>query len=304
MAWIESHQSLLDHPKTRRCAAMLGIPRVYVIGHLHALWYWALDNAEDGDVTRAGADLAFIAEYDGDPERFVAALTDCGIGADGVGFLERDGDRLLIHDWHGYAGKLIERRSADRERKAAGRRKDSAGRPADILRTSSGHPADGAESPADGARTPAESIRNRNPNRNHNDIETAVSMSDAREKPPAPENTPHGFCEAFLTMVGTDPSTVAPAWFAENRAHAKHLIEQGITTDRLRAYLEYERSRGRTDLRLRFIRKDILDWEAAGAPAEPIPVESARDRASARRRSTSLDNILAASQRLPKASNA
>lgn len=140
MAWIESHQSLLDHPKTRKASRLLGIPRVHLVGHLHALWWWAIDAAEDGDISRFTVDdIELIVEWDGAAGAFVDALVNCGIG--GSGFLDRDGDRLLIHDWDTYAGKLIGRRKADRERKASSRRS------ADVQRTSDGQATDGARSP-------------------------------------------------------------------------------------------------------------------------------------------------------------
>ncbi|HYE58615.1 MAG TPA: hypothetical protein VD948_08920, partial [Rhodothermales bacterium] len=42
-----------------------GITRPTLLGHLFLLWWWALDYAPDGDVTRYGADeLALAAEWD------------------------------------------------------------------------------------------------------------------------------------------------------------------------------------------------------------------------------------------------
>lgn len=149
MAWLESHQSLLNHHKTRKAARMLEMPRVHLCGHLHALWWWAIDYAEDGDVTAFdAADLADASEYTGDAEAFIAALTDCGPGGK-HGFLERTDDgRLVIHDWYEYAGKLIERRKADRERKQSSRRPtDTAPSIEDVQRTSGGSLTDTAPVP-------------------------------------------------------------------------------------------------------------------------------------------------------------
>ena len=159
MAWLEAHQSLGLHPKTRKASRLLGITRPTLLGHLFLLWWWALDYAPDGDVTRYGADeLALAAEWDGDPEQFVAALIECRFG-DGAGFLERtDEGRLLIHDWWDYAGKLVQRRRDDAERKAAerreaGRRRDVQDAPsfnsAPVQGPSDGHPPD---APTDGVR--------------------------------------------------------------------------------------------------------------------------------------------------------
>lgn len=113
MAWIESHQELRDHPKVRRFARRLGISIPAAIGHLHLLWWWALDYAMDGDLSKYdAADIADAAQWDGDPDEFLAALMECGVGG-GAGFVERtEAGELLLHDWWDYAGKLIQQRTA------------------------------------------------------------------------------------------------------------------------------------------------------------------------------------------------
>lgn len=121
MAWIESHDNLKDHPKTRRAARLLGVSVPTIIGHLHLLWHWCLSYAEDGDLS--GYDAADIAEavmWDGDPNQFIDALLNCG-PAGKTGFLERDDQgRLLVHDWYDYAGRLLEKREEAREAGARG----------------------------------------------------------------------------------------------------------------------------------------------------------------------------------------
>lgn len=110
MAWIESHASLADHPKTRKLARILDVPKVQVIGHLHCLWWWATDYAEDGSLQRYDdLDVAIGAEWEGEPATFIDALV-------AAGFLDSDEHGLRIHDWDDYAGKLIERRKANAER--------------------------------------------------------------------------------------------------------------------------------------------------------------------------------------------
>lgn len=99
-----------------------------VIGHMVCLWTWALDNAPDGDLTDVQAVvIATGAEWTGDAGAFVEALVE-------VGFLDRSPDSLQIHNWDDYAGKLIARRTSDRERKRALRA--SAGNPEDVRRKS------------------------------------------------------------------------------------------------------------------------------------------------------------------------
>lgn len=137
MAWIESHQSLSTHRKTRKLAKDLGVSKPTAIGHLHLLWWWCMDNAQDGDLSSIDPDeIAEVSMWEGSPGDFLQALITSGFMDCG------DDGRTVLHDWHDYAGKLIEKREADRKRKAEGRRKDvqdlSVGRPADKTRTSSG----------------------------------------------------------------------------------------------------------------------------------------------------------------------
>lgn len=168
MAWIESHQTVWEHAKTRKAARRLGIPAVQLVGHLHALWHWAIDHAEDGNLSKYDTeDIAIAARWDGDPDEFVDALTHCGPG-DSAGFLERGGaygdpgdslvGELVLHDWWDYAGKLIDRRRKDRERKAARRSKDT---PEDVLTTSDGSP---DNSPADSRSRVTEPTQPTEPN--------------------------------------------------------------------------------------------------------------------------------------------
>lgn len=110
MAWIESHQELRDHPKTIRLATRLGVHRMQAIGHLHALWWWCLAYADAGDLTEFdNLEVALGAGWDGDADVFVESLT-------AAGWLTAD---RQVHDWHDYAGKLVERRRMDAERKTS-----------------------------------------------------------------------------------------------------------------------------------------------------------------------------------------
>lgn len=111
MAWIESHQALKDHPKTRKLARLLDITTPAAIGHLHCFWWWALDYATDGDLSRYDSmDIAIGSEWEGDDETFVQAMATAGF----IDFID-DGS-LLVHDWSDYAGKLIARRESNAQR--------------------------------------------------------------------------------------------------------------------------------------------------------------------------------------------
>jgi len=110
MAWIESHQDLLHHPKTEKFARLLGITRVTAVGHLHCLWWWAVDYAEDGDLSRFDAlDIAIGGEWDGDMDKFLEVLVF-------VGFIDFANDRYTIHNWDKYFGRLLEQRQANARR--------------------------------------------------------------------------------------------------------------------------------------------------------------------------------------------
>jgi len=110
--WIESHQSLRVHPKTRKLARLLGISRVTAVGHLHCVWWWALDYAQDGDLSRwEPLDIAIGADWEDDPDTFIAAMRECR-------FIDPD---MRLHDWHEYAGRLIEQRALEAARKRRNR---------------------------------------------------------------------------------------------------------------------------------------------------------------------------------------
>ena len=114
MAWIESHQEMARHPKTRRVAVRLGISKAAVIGHLHLLWWWTLDFAPDGDLSGFEAEeIASVAEWEGDAEQFLQALLD-------TGWLD-EGRR--VHNWGDYAGRIVNLREDNRERQRRCREK-------------------------------------------------------------------------------------------------------------------------------------------------------------------------------------
>ena len=123
MAWIESNQTLARHPKAIKAARNLGISVPTVVGHLHFLWWWCLEYANDGDLSKFDAlDIAVAAGWEGDAGDFVTALVECGPG-DSMGFLEQTDLGLAIHDWMDYAGRLIEKRQANTKRMQSARAK-------------------------------------------------------------------------------------------------------------------------------------------------------------------------------------
>lgn len=110
MAWTPSHQNLGRHPKLLLVAGMLHLPRVTVVGHLHYLWWWCLDYAQDGSLARYTVEqIAQAGEWDGDPNVFVSALADAR-------FLDRVGETFVVHDWDDYGGRYLAQQRASRER--------------------------------------------------------------------------------------------------------------------------------------------------------------------------------------------
>ena len=129
MGWLKSHSELRDHPKSKKAAKTLGIPVPQLVGHLHYLWWWAASYAPDGNLSDFSlADIADGAGWEGDPEIFVTALLESGMGTK-KGFLEYDeNDELIIHDWSQHGGSDIEdqKARADRQRRYRERLKQHA----------------------------------------------------------------------------------------------------------------------------------------------------------------------------------
>lgn len=117
MAWIESHQELRNHPKLSAVCRTLSAKRVEVIGALHCLWWWCMDYAMEGDISRFNAQqIADASDWKGDAKVFCQALIDAN-------FIDRGDDgSTKIHDWMDFCGELIIkrlRRKDEKRRKTA-----------------------------------------------------------------------------------------------------------------------------------------------------------------------------------------
>lgn len=199
MAWIESHQSLQRHKKAMKFARLLSVDRAKAIGHLHFLWWWALDQAQDGDLTNIESfEIAEAAEWPGDENLFFDALVESG-------FVDFTDDKKSLHDWYDYAGKLIERRAADRERKP--KKGDKSQRKSEGSKQEGERKPDGniGMSESNGGKSegnPPEIQRNeigfpdgsiRNPYLNHNHSIVTTTEEDAPSR--ASESTNLGNCK-------------------------------------------------------------------------------------------------------------
>jgi hypothetical protein len=106
MVWLPSHSTLARHPKLKRAARLAGVSEPAMIGHLHLLWWWALELAPDGDLSAFDReDVADAAGWDGDPDALVEALIECGPGKSS-GFIEPN---MTLHDWDEYGGRYGKR---------------------------------------------------------------------------------------------------------------------------------------------------------------------------------------------------
>lgn len=103
MSWIESHQGIERHPKTMKLSVLMGWDIDQTIGKLHRLWWWCLDFAPDGNVSRHSADMSALAVgLSADMgEKFISALYEAE-------FLDKTAkNQYLIHDWLDYAGRYL-----------------------------------------------------------------------------------------------------------------------------------------------------------------------------------------------------
>jgi hypothetical protein len=80
-------------------------------GHLHFLWWWCMDYALDGDLSKyTNQQIADASEWDADATEYVNALVESG-------FLDRTEIGCKIHDWLDFCGTLVKKRLARKEEK-------------------------------------------------------------------------------------------------------------------------------------------------------------------------------------------
>ena len=106
--WIRFDTTLTRHPKVIRLATQLGVPRHQAIGILCELWSFAVNYAEDGDLSQfSDAEISYALEQNGNTLKALVS----------AGFIEEDdsGGRHL-HDWHEYQGALIHQRLRNKEK--------------------------------------------------------------------------------------------------------------------------------------------------------------------------------------------
>ena len=106
------------HRKVHRLARNLRVGVPTALGYLLHGWCDTMLQAEAGVLqgyTQGEVTLAF--GYKGDSTRFVEAMTDAG-------FLEKNGDDFIIHEWPEHQGDILDKRAQWRERKRKQRERD------------------------------------------------------------------------------------------------------------------------------------------------------------------------------------
>lgn len=104
MAWIESHQAMENHPKRKMLSNLMKWDKYATIGKIHAFWWWCLEFAPSGDLSRWND--ALLAESVGlnadEGKAFVDAMVQSG-------WIDRDREKgvFRVHDWVEYAGRYL-----------------------------------------------------------------------------------------------------------------------------------------------------------------------------------------------------
>lgn len=112
--WMEFHSSLPSHRKVWTFADVLGVDRITAIGHITCLWLWALEQAQDGDLSEFPySAISHACGYKKKPSHFIDSLATADL-------VEWRDSKLILHDWDLYTAPLMEKRRKDRERKSNG----------------------------------------------------------------------------------------------------------------------------------------------------------------------------------------
>ena len=121
MTWIRVDTTLIRHPKVARVAKAMGVSRHEAVGILIDLWTWSVDYAEGGDLSRISSDdLMAALGVTQDTALIKFDLIESLVMA---GFIDREGERIVLHDWDIHQGQLLAQRDANRERQRRHRRK-------------------------------------------------------------------------------------------------------------------------------------------------------------------------------------
>ncbi|HEY1502565.1 MAG TPA: hypothetical protein VGF88_23520 [Acidobacteriaceae bacterium] len=94
-------RGVLDHPKNLDLAQKLKIMPPFSLGVLEAFWHWTGKYRPTGDITGTDPHLFAVSiRYAADADALWNALVSAG-------WIERDGERMLVHDWSEHADDAV-----------------------------------------------------------------------------------------------------------------------------------------------------------------------------------------------------
>lgn len=114
--WIESHTRTMRHRKIHRlaCSALLSKTPAHLreyaaLGIVHALWYFTMEQASDGDLSSFTLqEITRGCEWTDDAGALVDELVR-------VGFIDKaDNGTLSVHDWEQYVAAELQRKERKR----------------------------------------------------------------------------------------------------------------------------------------------------------------------------------------------
>ena len=258
MAWIESHQEVGRHPKTKKLARLLGVSLPAAVGHLHYLWWWALDFAQDGVLDKFDAeDIADAIQWDGDASQLIDAMIASG-------HIDLTDHGLVIHDWGEYAGKLLERREKDRARKRSAA--EAAGVPSSFRRSSNGKSTEGdGNLNASSVTVPNSTIPN-------STVPNSTIPNQPDGDPPLQERRFAEFWQAYPKKVGK--ASCLKAWL-KLKPTAELFAQIMETLTKQKASEQWQREGGRfIPNPLTWINQGRWDDEPVEAPTSAAPSSS------------------------------
>ena len=89
---IVKHQTI-NLVKFKAFARRVKAPLCHAVGYLETLWIFTQIQARDGDLSKfSNLEIAAWIEFPGEPDELIDALVEAR-------WLDRVGDRLLVHDW-------------------------------------------------------------------------------------------------------------------------------------------------------------------------------------------------------------
>lgn len=96
--FIPVYRDIWTHPRTADLADALDTSIESAVGHLLRFFHEVLGHCPDGDLT--GISPRAIAGWANSENDFLHVLIE-------VGWLDRDGEHVLVHNWERYAGRVL-----------------------------------------------------------------------------------------------------------------------------------------------------------------------------------------------------